>query len=125
MKKAILVFVFFVTMTGQASAAGVYDGIWSFYYHGVAIGYASVHQSGDQIIAISLDNDLTWEASAGTLVGNTIAVETIVSNVSAVLDVVFTSSTTLTMTQRSCVPIYAGYYCTFPNGAFVTGQKIF
>ena len=125
MKKTILALVFFLALAGQASAAGIYDGIWAMYYGGSFVLYESIHQNGDQIIAIALDPDLTWDAVSGILSGNTVSFSTLVGGVQSNGNVVFTSPSTMTVTQTSCYPVWQGYHCLLPNGAVVTGQKIF
>jgi hypothetical protein len=125
--KRIITGVFFsALLTSNAYAAGLYDGIWEMHYGTTFIGYNSIHQNGNQIVAIPLLNsEFHWEALLGTLNDNTVTVNTLLSRglVSSSHSVVFSSLRSFTSTQNSCTPA-PGYNCTFPDGAVITGTKI-
>lgn len=126
MGKTLLALAISLLFVAPSMAAGTYDGIWAVSYGGSLVFYESIHQNGSQIIAIQFDeSDVTWEALSGTLVGNSVAAQTFIGGLTANVNVTFTSSTTLTAVQTSCAPYWSGYRCLLPNGATLTGQKIF
>lgn len=123
-KFAVSVMIVFGLFTADAQAAGPYDGIWAMTYTGVAFGYFTVQENNGTIVAVFLPGDFSaWEAVVGPRNGNTVDVSTIVSGVSVRITGTFTSLTTFTGTQVSCVPS-AAWNCTLPNGANFQGTKI-
>lgn len=117
MNKIVIIALLAISM--PAMSAGKYDGIWD----SKELGYISLHENNGQIIVVRLEKDLGfWEASSGTLIGNTVRLNTIVSDVTSVIDVTLTSDTTYTATQVSCRPISN---CQLPDGYTFTGSKIF
>ena len=122
LQKLITGLLFSLILTTNANAAGVYDGIWQMYYGNSFIGYNSIHQNGDQLIAIPLyTNNLSWEAVIGTLDSNAVTVNSIISDASYTIRVIFDSANSFTATQVACSPTYN---CLLPNGAVLTGTKI-
>jgi len=118
MKK--ILFGVLVLICSAVEAEGVYDGIWQ----SEGIGYFSVHEKEGIIIAIRLENNTAgWEAFSGKLSGNTTRIETLISDVHAVLNVTFTSETTFSAIQESCVAPLGGT-CLLPDGFTFNGNKV-
>jgi hypothetical protein len=111
--------------TTEAKAAGPYDGIWYLIYGGQFVGYYSVHERDGTAVAVGLEgNNNTWEAYIGVRTGSSVTMSTIVGGVALQSVVTFTSDTTLTARQLSCVPTLPGWQCLLPNGATAQGHKI-
>ncbi|MCK5354417.1 MAG: hypothetical protein KAJ63_04815 [Methyloprofundus sp.] len=118
MKKILFGALILICSTVQAE--GVYDGIWQ----SEGIGYFSVHEKQGTIIVARLSGEgQLWEAYSGTISGNTSTIKTLVSDVEAVLNVTWTSETTFSATQVSCVELMSGS-CFLPDGFTFTGHKI-
>ena len=113
-------------VTTDARSAGPYDGIWVATYDGSLVAYYSAHENAGTVVAASLPYDNSyWEAFMGQRSGNTATLTTVVSGVTATMSVTFTSDTTFTARQVSCVARLAGWHCLFPNGTTFQGTKIF
>lgn len=127
MKKfVVLLAMVFGAMPASAQAAGPYDGIWAATYQGSPIGYFSAHEStGTLVVALLPAERSYWEAFIGQRNDNAASLTTIVGDASAAISVTFTSATTFTATQISCVPKQSGARCLFPDGAVFQGNKIF
>ena len=124
MKKLVMVVLLLVSF--PIAAAGVYAGIWAAQYKNVDIGYLSIHENNGQMVLIVLQEEqLTWGASSGTRNGNRASLKTVVGNLQASTDTVFTSPVTLEITQTSCFSIKPGVICTLQNGEMITATKIF
>jgi hypothetical protein len=118
---AALVFAF---TTPHAKAAGLYDGIWTVIYANTLIGYLTIHENNGTILVGALESDYTWSALMGQRSGINFDVSSIAGGVAAHYVGAFPSSTTYHATQVSCVPVSPGYGCLLPNGANVSGYKI-
>ncbi len=107
-----------------AFSAGLYDGIWNI----DNLGYASIHQKGEQLIFILLDSEATedgdylWEAYWGDLVENKSTQITLISGVLAELELVFETESRLKIELKSCKPQTGD--CDEPAGTTFGGKKI-
>ena len=109
----------------EAQAIGPYDGIWEATYNGSPVGYYATHEKDGLVIAVSLARgNSSWEAFSGPRSGNTLSLSTLVSGVNFQGTVTFTSDSTFTARQVSCVPVVVGVSCSLPNGAILQGVKI-
>lgn len=114
----ITVVLFFMTVS-SVFAEGEYDGIWSS-----PAGFISIQEKNGTLIVLNLMSDMSWEAYQGQLNGNTTTTTTLLSPVNLVNDVVFTSTTSATVTQRTCSPLWQGYYCLLADGTTYQIQKL-
>lgn len=119
----LVIAIFMVVEMPSAEASGVYDGIWLIKYKGTDIGYASIHENGQQLVFVTLTPDTDWEALYGTRVDNKATLSTIIAKVNASIAIVFSSSTELSFTQTSCTPKEES--CNFPKGASFSAVKLF
>ncbi len=125
-KRAAVLLIGLGMVVPDANAAGPYDGIWQVTQAGALVAYYSAHENGGTVIAAALPYDNSyWEAFMGQRSGATATLTTVVSGVTATMSVTFTSDTTLTARQVSCVANRAGWQCLFPNGTTFQGTKIF
>ena len=114
---------------GLIHAAGTYDGIWTIDDLPEA-GDLMISENNGRLIFAGLnppdfDGNRRWGASWGDIKDGTVRLTRLINdNIDAVTDVVFTSATTLTLTQRSCRPINPNYVCSLPNGVAFAATKI-
>lgn len=114
---------------GLVQAAGTYDGIWTIDDLPEA-GYLMISENNGRVIFAGLnppdfDGNRRWGASWGDIKDGTVRLTRLINdNIDAVTDVVFTSATTLTLTQKSCRPINPNYVCSLPNGVAFAATKI-
>lgn len=95
----LLAFMIFITQ--NSGAAGVHDGIWNS-----SLGFLSLHEQDGHVAILTLSpSGEVWEAWFGPINGNRASVDTIVSEVSAQLEFVFTSATTGEYYMTFCNPI--------------------
>ena len=120
--KSSIFFILFSFLTFNVYAEGVFDGI---YNTNPNIGYAYLKENIGSVIVVlnqTIQDDLQWNAASGNLIGNAVRLYSLIGYNTTVTDVTFTSNTTFTATQVSCV---AGKRtCLFPNGTTFTGNKI-
>ncbi|MBS0298335.1 MAG: hypothetical protein JSR32_00135 [Proteobacteria bacterium] len=127
--KKIISALFLCLYAGFVHAAGPYDGIWTIDDLPEA-GYLMISENNGRLIFVGLnppdyDGSRRWGASWGDIKDGTARLTRLINdNIDAVTDVVFTSPTTLTLTQRSCRPININYSCSLPNGVTYTASKI-
>jgi len=115
MKKYILAML--LLNSSLVMADGPYDGIWSS-----QAGYFALHENAGTIIAVRLLSDQsTWEAFIAPRDGNSFTLESLISDVSIVIDITMTSDTTFSAIQVSCAPTYL---CDFPSGTRFSGNKV-
>ncbi len=123
MRKILIPFVFLLLPT-TSSAAGPFDGIYSFNFNGVLGGYASIHEDDtNNMIAILLEpdpDDTTWEAIRGTRNGNNVTLRSIAGTVGLDVSLSFIDTNTGTATINSCVGD-----CDFPNGTVLDVNRVF
>ena len=121
-----LVLALFV-ISGNAIAAGPYDGVWTVSYYGSEAAYASIHERDGTLLIALLDASTSyeWEALMGTRSNTTATINTLVSDVFATFSVSFSTTTTGTVTQLTCFPKSLDTYCAFPNGAVLNINKLF
>ncbi|MXS82915.1 hypothetical protein [Nitrosomonas oligotropha] len=127
--KKIVSALFLYLNVGLAQAAGPYDGIWTI--DGLPeAGYLMTSENSGKLIFVGLnppdfDGNRRWGASWGDIKDGTVRLTRLINdNIDAVTDVVFTSPTTLTLTQKSCRPINPNYVCSLPNGVPFAATKI-
>ena len=114
---------------GLVHAAGTYDGIWTIDDLPEA-GYLMISENNGRLIFAGLnppdfDGNRRWGASWGDIKDGRVRLTRLINdNIDAVTDVVFTSPTTLTQTQKSCRPINLNYNCSLPNGVPYKATKI-
>ncbi|MDE2388321.1 MAG: hypothetical protein KGN35_04460 [Betaproteobacteria bacterium] len=114
---------------GLVHAAGTYDGIWTIDDLPEA-GYLMISENNGRLIFAGLnppdsDGNRRWGAAWGDIKDGTVRLTRLINdNIDAVTDVVFTSPTTLTLTQRSCQPINPNYVCSLPSGKSFAASKI-
>lgn len=112
-----------------AVAGGTYDGIWAASTGNTAVGYYSLTQNGNSLVAVALPLDsagaVNWEAFIGGISGNLASVSTLVSTVNSSFAVTFTSATTATIVQVACAPKTTNSSCRFSNGTVLLANKIF
>jgi hypothetical protein len=113
----------FALSASHSKAAGPFDGIWAVAFQGSQIGYLTLQENSGVLVAVLLETDLTWNAFSGPRSGSHFAVSSLAGagSISGQYSGTFTSGTTFQATQLSCVPAFA---CLLPNGAVVTGNKI-
>lgn len=123
MKKIIIAMIGFLLMANEASAAGIYDGIYQLNPN---IGYVTILEQNGIMIGIINETygGYSWGAASGVLNGTSVQVSTIIGNLNEIINVNFTSATTFTATIVSCSPKTSGYYCLFKAGQTLTGTKI-
>lgn len=123
MKKLLLILA--LSLPGVAFAAGPNDGIYNATLDGSFVFFVSIHQSGDQVIFLTLDNPPDrWEGLTGTRTGDTVPLDAVVASGSIDLTLTFNSATAATATIAACTPD-PGQTCSFPNGAILQLSKIF
>lgn len=127
--KKIISTLFLLLYTGLVHAAGPYDGIWTVDSLPGA-GYLMISENSGKVILVGLnppdyDGSRRWGAAWGDIKDGAARLTRLVNdNIDAVTDVVFTSPTTLTLTQVACRPINLNYTCSLPNGVTYTASKI-
>lgn len=124
----ILLSLLFLPFT--ANAAGLYDGVWELLVPGVSGLYGSIHQSGDTIVLVGLDDDDedgAWSAYMGQLQGTEVELSTVISGhgTTLVYYANFTSATTIEVTQLSCTPVNLCDALELPNNFQISAVKIF
>lgn len=122
--RKILISIVFLLLPATSYAAGSFDGIYSFNFNGVLVGYASIHEDdANNMIAVLLEpnpDDTTWEAISGIRNGNDVTLRSIAGTVSLDVSVSFIDSNIGTATINSCVGD-----CDFPNGTVLDVNRIF
>lgn len=109
-------------MPVSAIAGGPFDGIWSITYNGTHISWFSINENNGNLIVFGVQGDNVWDGFFGARTGDTANLNTTIGTVSATMMITFTSPTTLTVTQKSCIAKTAE--CAFPNGTVYQGTKI-
>ena len=122
--RKILIPIIFLLLPTTSYAAGPFDGIYSFNFNGVLVGYASIHENDtNNMIAVLLEpnpDDTTWEAISGIRNGSDVTLRSIAGTVSLDISISFIDSNTGTATVNSCVGD-----CDFPNGAVLSVNRVF
>jgi len=93
------------------------------FYGNTFLGYVSIHEKNGNMVAATLDTDLMWNALQGYRVSAGFDISSIIGGASARFAGTFTSATSYRATQLLCFP-NPGYVCLLPDGATVTGSKI-
>ena len=121
-RKALVggLFVCAAAVSSMAVAGGTYDGAWTI--TGLPNSYFIVYQNGDQILAVELLADKSWDAYLGTLSGSSATFTSLIASVNLNATVTFSSATTATLRVNSCSP---SYDCSLPAGTQTTINKIF
>jgi hypothetical protein len=114
--------LFLLLLTCNATAASVYDGI---YTTSPDVGYVIFKENQGTMLSIinTTYNGLDWAAAMGTLNTNTVRLNSIIGNTKLIIDITFTAENSYRATIISCIP-NQGYYCSFPTGSTFTGYKI-
>ncbi len=127
MKTFLLLIFSSLVFSSPILAEGQYDGIWNI----ENLGYASIHQNGEQLIFILLDSeadeedgDYEWEAYLGGLNGNKTTQTTLISGVLAEIELTFESTDTVKGELKSCTPQTGDCDTEFSVGATFQGKKI-
>lgn len=113
-------FVCATVASSIASAGGTYDGAWTI--TGLPNSYFIVYQNSNQILAVELYADKSWDAYLGTLSGASATFTSLIASVNLNATVTFTSATTANLRINSCSPSYS---CSLPAGTQTTINKIF
>lgn len=120
-KKILLAMVLTLT-SPMAIASGPYDGIW----HTEGLGYFTLNENNKTVVLVSLPTDETpWEAATGIRDGDTIQMESIVSQVYTVFEIIFLSDTVFKVRIESCEPITPDYDCVVSEGLIFHSKKVF
>ena len=111
--------------SAPGKAAGPFDGIYTAVFQNTLIGYVTIHENNGSLVVAVLETQLTWNAFSGLRSGSNFSVTSIsgAGAIAAQYSGTFTSGTTYRATQISCVPLSEN--CALPNGAIITGDKIF
>ena len=120
--KSLIFFFMLAIFISEAQAVSVYDGI---YNTSPNIGYVIFREQNGSMVGVlnqTVQGDLQWNASQGTLIGNTVRMTSIIGYNTTVIDVTFTSTATFIARLISCVAVQRS--CLFPNGTTFTGLKI-
>ncbi len=127
MKKWFLIIALLFQVTTWAS--GPNDGIYEVSFDGTFVFFASIHQNGDQLILLSLDDSsLHWEGLSGTQFGEEYEMSVIVGTSEAIGLLNFTDDTNAVMLIFNCLPVLGvdpGAVCSIPEGASLDLAKIF
>ncbi len=115
MKKILLMLTLLIAVPSYAN--GLYDGVWS------SPGpYATIYQSGNQILVLVLEPDLSeWQPLLGTISGGLANVSSIAGSTKVGLRINFTSPNAATVTVVSCSPVQS---CSFPTGTVFSTVRI-
>lgn len=123
--KNMAVILFLLIFPHIAFAQGQYDGIW---YSPAAETFATVHQKGSAIAFVLLgdsEENIFWEAQAGSLRGNVLTTKTIYGYVDLTLRVEFLSSDSARITISKCEQTSINFVCRFPEDVTFNASKIF
>lgn len=102
LRKVVFSLIFFLSLTQNATAASVHDGIW----HVPSLGsFFSVQEKNGQVEIVSLDSDMGgWDVFLGTLSGNLMSFDNVGGTAIAHAESIFTSNTTLEFHMTTCQP---------------------
>lgn len=130
MLKPLRLFSLFLLFSTPLSsyASGIYDGIWAFDVP-FNTDYFSLHQNGSAVLAAALDGaDGGWDAYQGTISGNRINAQMILSTIApgtkVNVTISFSSTSAGIATMVSCVPA-PNAFCRFSPGTQIPIKKIF
>ena len=115
MKKILLMLTLLVASPSYAD--GLYDGVWT-----TPGPYATIYQSGNEILIVVLEPDLSeWQPLLGTISNGLANVSSIAGSTSVKLRINFTSPNAATVTVDSCTPVQD---CDFPTGTVFSAVRL-